>query len=186
MQSLLLVSNLHRAELGSTPRFLYTVLAIANLGTIVFTYLTSTFAEYGLFFVTGGRTYLNAVDTTVWGCKLMRASNLFSPHVLNWTYLILNLERLYAVLRPLDAHVRWVRQYMLIIMLSKFASKYSTTKATNEESNSAANSNDRNFLYNSKGLDVNSLLVKYFVPLAHINKVIKLLKFKYAVKLLCF
>ena len=29
-----------------------------------------------------------------------------------------------------------------------------------------------NFLYNSKGLDVISLLVKYYVPLAHFNKVI--------------
>ena len=33
------------------------------------------------------------------------------------------------------------------------------------------------FLYNSRGLDVISLLVKYYLPLAHINKVIKLLKF---------
>ena len=40
-----------------------------------------------------------------------------------------------------------------------------------------------NFLYNSKDLDVISLLVKYYVPLAHFNKVIKLLKFKSAVNL---
>ena len=57
---------------------------------------------------------------------------------------------------------------------------------TDEESNSAANSNVRKFLYNSKGLDVISLLVKYYVPLAHFNKVIKLLKFKSAVNLQCF
>ena len=35
----------------------------------------------------------------------------------------------------------------------------------------------QNFLYNSRGLDVIILLVKYYAPLAHINKVIKLLKF---------
>ena len=40
-----------------------------------------------------------------------------------------------------------------------------------------------NVLYNSKGLDVISLLVKYYVPLEHFNKVIKLLKFKSAVNL---
>ena len=57
---------------------------------------------------------------------------------------------------------------------------------TNEESNSAANSNGRKFLYYSKGLDVISLPVKYYVPLAHFNKVIKLLKFKSAVNLQCF
>ena len=51
---------------------------------------------------------------------------------------------------------------------------------TNEESYSAANSIGRIFLYNSRGLDVISLLVKYYGPLAHINKVIKLLKFKTA------
>ena len=33
------------------------------------------------------------------------------------------------------------------------------------------------FLDNFKDLDVISLLVKYYMPLAHINKVIKLLKF---------
>ena len=41
---------------------------------------------------------------------------------------------------------------------------------TNEE----CNSNGRKFLYDSKGLDVISFLVKYYAPLAHINKVIKL------------
>ena len=45
---------------------------------------------------------------------------------------------------------------------------------TYEESYSAANSIGRKFLYNSRGLDVISLLVKHYVPLAHINKVIKL------------
>ena len=35
--------------------------------------------------------------------------------------------------------------------------------------------NGRKVLYNSKCLDVFSLLVKYYVPLAHFNKVIKLL-----------
>ena len=44
-----------------------------------------------------------------------------------------------------------------------------------EESILAANSNGRKFLYHSKGLDAGSLLVKYYVPLALIKKVIKLL-----------
>ena len=38
---------------------------------------------------------------------------------------------------------------------------------TYEESYSAANSIAENFLYNSRGLDVINLLVKYYVPLAH-------------------
>ena len=42
------------------------------------------------------------------------------------------------------------------------------------------------FLYNSKGLVVISLLVNYYVPLAHINKVIKLLMFKSAINFQCF
>ena len=41
---------------------------------------------------------------------------------------------------------------------------------TNEGSYLAANSNGRKFLYNSKGLDVISLLVKYYVPLADLTK----------------
>ena len=45
---------------------------------------------------------------------------------------------------------------------------------TNKGSYSAANSSGRKFLYNYRGLDVISLLVKYYVPLSHINKVMKL------------
>ena len=41
-------------------------------------------------------------------------------------------------------------------------------------------------IYNSKGLDEISLPVKYYVPLAHINKGIKLVKFKSAMNLQCF
>ena len=59
-------------------------------------------------------------------------------------------------------------------------------KFTDEGSYSAANSIGRKFLYNSRGLDVISLLVKYYVPLAHINKVIKFLKFKSAMNLQCW
>ena len=44
---------------------------------------------------------------------------------------------------------------------------------SNEESNLIANSSGRTFLNNSQGLAVISLLEKYYVPLAHINKVIK-------------
>ena len=72
-----------------------------------------------------------------------------------------------------------------LLKLKCFANS-SSAEASNEESYFAANSNGRKFLYNSKGPDVFSLLVKYYVPLAHINKVIKLLKFKSAVNLKCF
>ena len=56
----------------------------------------------------------------------------------------------------------------------------------NEGSYTADNSIGIKFLHNSRGLDVISLLVKYYVPLVHINKVIKLLKFKSAMNLQCF
>ena len=53
---------------------------------------------------------------------------------------------------------------------------------TDEESNSTANSSGKIVLYNSKCLDVISLLVKYYVVCAigEYNKAIKLLKFKFA------
>ena len=50
--------------------------------------------------------------------------------------------------------------------------QYKYEYITDEESYSAANSIGRKFLYNSRVLYVISLLVKYYVPLAHINKVI--------------
>ena len=58
----------------------------------------------------------------------------------------------------------------------------------NEEHDWTVTSSGRKVLDNSKGLDVISLLVKYeyYLPLAHINKVIKLFKFKSAMNLQCF
>ena len=44
---------------------------------------------------------------------------------------------------------------------------------TYEESNSIVNSSCRKFLDNSKDLVVNSLLVKYYVPLEYINEAFK-------------
>ena len=49
--------------------------------------------------------------------------------------------------------------------------------SADEEHYWTVTSSGRKFLYNAKGLaDVISILVKYYVPLAHINKVTKLLK----------
>ena len=42
------------------------------------------------------------------------------------------------------------------------------------------------FLDNSKGIDIISLLVKYYGQLANINKVIKLCKCKFAMNPQCF
>ena len=45
--------------------------------------------------------------------------------------------------------------------------------STNVGSNSAVNASGIKFLDNSKGLDVISLLKKFYLPLEHIKKVIK-------------
>ena len=59
-------------------------------------------------------------------------------------------------------------------------------KYSYEECNSTVCSNVRIVLDISKDGAVISLLLKYYVPLEHINKAIKLLKFKSAVNLQCF
>ena len=58
--------------------------------------------------------------------------------------------------------------------ISNVNNSFLVESSSNEECNLTVHSNGRKFLYNSIDLDVNSLLVKYYVPLAHINKVIKL------------
>ena len=77
-----------------------------------------------------------------------------------------------------------VRTITVLVSQVSFVKFFCQVDITNEESNSTAYSSARKFLYNSKGLDVISLLIKYYVPLAHINKVIKLLMFKSAINLL--
>ena len=65
-----------------------------------------------------------------------------------------------------------------IIKRNKFSSNL-----TNEECYSTACSNDKNVLDISIDGVVISLLVKYYVPLANINKVIKILKIQSTVNL---
>ena len=69
---------------------------------------------------------------------------------------------------------------IILTVLGTVCTVVSIPNNANEEGNSTVCSNGRKFLDNSKGLDVISLLVKYYLPLAHINKVIKFLNFKYA------
>ena len=69
------------------------------------------------------------------------------------------------------------QERLFCYVIKAYAKPYYVYGSTDEESNSTANSSGTQFLYNSKGLVVISLLVKYYVPLAHINKVLKLLKF---------
>ena len=85
---------------------------------------------------------------------------------------------------PLGCMLR-ARYNSLRLIIFTESIKINKSSQANEKSYSAANSIGRKFLYNSRGLDVISLLVKILraLGLAHINKVIKLLKFKSEVNL---
>ena len=85
-----------------------------------------------------------------------------------------------AAIGAQQLRVRHVRVRWAPAVLCSTAHMTRSCVVSDEESNTAAYSNGRKFLYNSKGLDIISLLVKYYVPFAHINKVIKLLKFNSA------
>ena len=59
-----------RGSIGATSRAYYIVLAVANIGNLVFLQLGKQFAEYGLRYLTGGRLFFSLPDKSVHFSKL--------------------------------------------------------------------------------------------------------------------
>ena len=56
----------------------------------------------------------------LWGCRIIRGSYYFFPHIINWTLLLLNIERVFVVMFPLHAkkwfYVRKNKYYVVVVL----------------------------------------------------------------------
>ena len=88
--------------LGASTRFYCLAIAASQVGSLLFTHLANNFFENGVEFLLFclHRQAFSFATISQWTCKGLRAVNSFFPHLLNWTYFLLNLERLVSVLSP--------------------------------------------------------------------------------------
>ena len=57
----------------------------------------------------------------LWGCRIIRGSYYIFPHMINWTLLLLNIERVFVVMFPLHAKkwfsVRKNKYYIVVVFV---------------------------------------------------------------------
>ena len=129
-------------SIGPTSRLYYMALAALELGNLIVYYLVNLFGttrvylkcvlysselvlrpgDYGLHFITNGAFYWvwETSPRTAWVCHLFKACFFYFPHIINWTYLLLNVERFCAVTFPLHTK-RWFTVHSNLYYLALFS-----------------------------------------------------------------
>ena len=91
--------GMHRG-IGRTTRALFMALAITDLFNMLIWYGPAAFANYGLRFLTSGTFYIPDLSHYEVFCKLLPALGYFGLFCSHWLYVLVNADRLIAVLRP--------------------------------------------------------------------------------------
>lgn len=104
--AIVVVISIIPSGVAKTARLYYLTLSYCEIGNM-FYYLLNVWSETGLKYLTQGNTFLPVVETNPVACKALRGFTVFFPHVINWTYLLLNVERLVAIAYPLRARSRF-------------------------------------------------------------------------------
>ena len=86
--------------IGRTTRALITALALADIFNLILWYGLSGFADFGLNYLTNGTFYLRALYESDFVCKPLRGLGYFGLHCSHWLYVLVNADRLLAVLMP--------------------------------------------------------------------------------------
>ena len=87
-----------------TTRGLFMALAVADLFNLLTHYGLEGFADFGLHYLTHGAFYLRCVNESDTVCKPLRGFGYFWLHCSHWLYVLVNADRLLAVLTPHHAH----------------------------------------------------------------------------------
>ena len=91
--------GMHRG-IGRTTRALFMALAITDLLNLLIWYGTAAFANYGLRLLTSGTFYIRDLFQYEVFCKSLPALGYFGLFCSHWLYVLVNGDRLIAVLRP--------------------------------------------------------------------------------------
>ena len=89
-----------RQGIGRTTRTLFMVLGIADLLNLLAWYSMAVFGEHGLRYLTHGEFYFRAINERDVACKTVRSIGFLTTHCSHWLYVLVNAERLLAVLLP--------------------------------------------------------------------------------------
>ena len=103
-----------RQGIGRITHALFIALAVADLFNLFVWYGLIIFADYGLRHLTGGAFSLSAVNKYDAVCKPLRGFGFFANHCSHWLYVLVNAERLFAVLTPHRAH-HWRTKRCLLL-----------------------------------------------------------------------
>lgn len=107
--------------IAKTAKFYYMVLAVCDIGKLALSDMLTLFLDYGLQFLTRGQFYFSAPASIPWACHIIHGLFYFFPHIINWTLLLLNLERVFIVMFPLHARtwfsIRSNLYYLLFVVI---------------------------------------------------------------------
>lgn len=94
-----------KTGIGESARFYYSLLAVFNLLYLLVYDVFSGFITYGLHAATLGRFYFSAIIENEWLCKICSDSYIPLAVLVTWTYVLLNVERVFAIAWPLKAKI---------------------------------------------------------------------------------
>lgn len=86
--------------IGHTTRSLFMALAFTDLFNILIWYGVAAFANYGLNYLSGGAFYYSDIFQNEIACKLLPSLGHFGLFCSHWLYVLVNADRVIAVLRP--------------------------------------------------------------------------------------
>ena len=105
VENLAILGVLYRLKtgIGETSRVYYALIAAFNILELLTLHLLNAWSTAGLKFATQSKFYFRGTDENLWICKVYK--NLYVPFavVVMWTYVLLNIERVFAIASPLTA-----------------------------------------------------------------------------------
>lgn len=107
-----------KTGLSETVRIYYVMLAIFNFSNLLVLHLTNGFITNGLHFATQGTFYLSLPIYNLWFCRIYINLYITVDVLVMWTYVLLNIERVFAIAFPLKAKSYFtVRRNLLYIAI---------------------------------------------------------------------
>ena len=124
-----------KTGIGESARFYYAILAIFNINVILVQQLSSGWATIGIRFATQSRFFLSLPLYNVWFCKLYTCFYMPFTVLLMWSYVLFNVERVFAIASPLRAKSLFTirRNLLYLVILAILGIALMLYKATLQE-----------------------------------------------------
>ena len=121
VENLAILAALYRMKtgLGESVRVYYAMLAVFNFFYLLTQHLLNAWFTAGLKFATQGKFYFSFTNENEWVCKVVKTYYTPFAVLVMWTYVLLNIERVFAIRFPLRAKsiftIRRTLTYVAII-----------------------------------------------------------------------